>query len=146
MSKMFQATLCKHKVEIKIDGEWKMLANLTDWKLETSANTETWNPMELMGGAATERTSVENKINASCYRTYGAEVNDVISGCIQGMLDDVKFDTRWTTPDAQVYEFVGTYNVTAFNSGTTKDLDKMDFEVYPYGLLTAGTASTAYTE
>lgn len=145
MSKMFQATLCKHKVEVEFEGEWLMFANLTDWKLETSANIETWNPMEAMGASVSEKTAVDQKFNGSAYRTYGATVNDKVAATFQKMLDDVKFNTRWTTPDGEVYTFVGVYNTTAINTGTTKDLDKMDFEVYPYGLLNAGT-STAYTE
>ena len=143
---LYQATLCKHKIEIEINGQYKMFKNLTDFKPEFGGQVETWNPMELMGASKSEKTSVENKINASAYRTYGAEVNDAIADCIQGMLDDVKFKTRWTTPNQKVYEFIGVYNVTSITSGTTKDLDKMDFEIYPCGLLTGEVAESTYTE
>lgn len=146
MSEMFQATLCKHKIEIEIDGEWQMLKHLTDFNPEFGGNIETWNPMEALGASVSEKTSVENKITASCYRTYGATVNDTVAKCVQGILDDVKFKTRWTLPDATQFTFVGVYNVTKVTSGTTKDLDKMEFEIYPYGLMEEGANTASYTE
>lgn len=122
-----------NKFEVKVDSEWKEIANLEGFSCSFDCTIEEWNAMENEGWSSALKTGMKWSISLKGKRTVGDDGNDYIAGKKFAMGQDAYADFRWTMPSGVQIEQQMVVSVKNDGGGDTTNVGALEADLQSNG-------------